>query len=429
MCSGTTVHEIYGGPDGLQRLVNAAHERGLGVILDVVYNHLGPSGNYLEKFGPYIADGANTWGRTINIGGPQSGEVREYIIGNALRWMRDFHIDGLRLDAVHALVDHTGTHILEELAVRTETLSAHLGRPLTLIAESDLNDATLITPRAAGGFGLDAQWDDDIHHTIHTAVSGERQGYYADFGSLESLANTLRRGFFHAGTYSSFRGRVHGRPIDITHQPASALLAYTCTHDQIGNRAIGDRPSAYLTPGQLAIKAALVLLSPYTPMLFMGEEWGATTPFQFFTSHPEPELGEATAKGRKAEFAAHGWNSDDIPDPQDPQTFLRSKLDWDERDDETRARVLACYRDLLALRRKRIEITDPWLGHLHVDYDEDGQWITLRRGALQIVCNLGTDAASVPAGGTPILWWDPPTQDETASATAVPGHSFVVLES
>lgn len=428
-----TVHEIYGGPDGLQRLVNAAHERGLGVILDVVYNHLGPSGNYLEKFGPpYIADGANTWGRTINIGGPQSGEVREYIIGNALRWMRDFHIDGLRLDAVHALVDHTGTHILEELAVRTETLSAHLGRPLTLIAESDLNDATLITPRAAGGFGLDAQWDDDIHHTIHTAVSGERQGYYADFGSLESLANTLRRGFFHAGTYSSFRGRVHGRPIDITHQPASALLAYTCTHDQIGNRAIGgDRPSAYLTPGQLAIKAALVLLSPYTPMLFMGEEWGgATTPFQFFTSHPEPELGEATAKGRKAEFAAHGWNSDDIPDPQDPQTFLRSKLDWDERDDETRARVLACYRDLLALRRKRIEITDPWLGgHLHVDYDEDDQWITLRRGALQIVCNLGTDAASVPAGGTPILWWDPPTQDETASATAVPGHSFVVLES
>ncbi len=170
-----TVHEIYGGPDGLQRLVNAAHERGLGVILDVVYNHLGPSGNYLEKFGPYIADGANTWGRTINIGGPQSGEVREYIIGNALRWMRDFHIDGLRLDAVHALVDHTGTHILEELAVRTETLSAHLGRPLTLIAESDLNDATLITPRAAGGFGLDAQWDDDIHHTIHTAVSGERR--------------------------------------------------------------------------------------------------------------------------------------------------------------------------------------------------------------------------------------------------------------
>ncbi|MFJ6261754.1 malto-oligosyltrehalose trehalohydrolase [Rhodococcus erythropolis] len=424
-----TVHEIYGGPDGLQRLVNAAHERGLGVILDVVYNHLGPSGNYLEKFGPYIADGANTWGRTINIGGPQSGEVREYIIGNALRWMRDFHIDGLRLDAVHALVDHTGTHILEELAVRTETLSAHLGRPLTLIAESDLNDATLITPRAAGGFGLDAQWDDDIHHTIHTAVSGERQGYYADFGSLESLASTLRRGFFHAGTYSSFRGRVHGRPIDITHQPASALLAYTCTHDQIGNRAIGDRPSAYLTPGQLAIKAALVLLSPYTPMLFMGEEWGASTPFQFFTSHPERELGEATAKGRKAEFAAHGWNSDDIPDPQDPQTFLRSKLDWDERTDETHARVLACYRDLLALRKKRIEITDPWLGHLHVDYDEDDQWITLRRGALQIVCNLGTDAASVPAGGTPILWWDPPTQDETASATVVPGHSFVVLES
>jgi maltooligosyltrehalose trehalohydrolase len=423
-----TVHEAYGGPDGLQRLVNAAHQRGLGVLLDVVYNHLGPSGNYLERFGPYLTDRANTWGRTINIGGPQSGEVREYIIENALRWMRDFHIDGLRLDAVHALVDHTGTHILEELAVRTETLSAHLGRPLTLIAESDLNDATLITARSAGGFGLNAQWDDDIHHAIHTAVSGERQGYYADFGSLEALAATLRLGFFHAGTYSSFRGRIHGRPIDIAHQPASSLLAYTCTHDQIGNRALGDRPSAYLTPGQLAVKAALVLLSPYTPMLFMGEEWGASTPFQFFTSHPEPELGEATAKGRKAEFAAHGWDTDDIPDPQDPQTFLRSKLNWDELTALPHNRILECYRDLIALRKSRSDFTDPWLGHLHVDYDEDKRWITLRRGTIQVVCNLGPDAAHVPAGGTPILWWDQPTQDETASATVVPGYSFVVLE-
>ena len=423
-----TVHEAYGGPDGLQRLVNAAHQRGLGVLLDVVYNHLGPSGNYLERFGPYLTDGANTWGRTINIGGPQSGEVREYIIENALRWMRDFHIDGLRLDAVHALVDHTGTHILEELAVGTETLSAHLGRPLTLIAESDLNDATLITARSAGGFGLNAQWDDDIHHAIHTAVSGERQGYYADFGSLETLATTLRLGFFHAGTYSSFRGRVHGRPIDIAHQPASSLLAYTCTHDQIGNRALGDRPSAYLTPGQLAVKAALVLLSPYTPMLFMGEEWGASTPFQFFTSHPEPELGEATAKGRKAEFAAHGWDTDDIPDPQDPQTFLRSKLNWDELTALPHNRILECYRDLIALRKSRSDFTDPWLGHLHVDYDEDKRWITLRRSTIQVVCNLGPDAAHVPAGGTPILWWDQPTQDETASATVVPGYSFVVLE-
>lgn len=423
-----TVHEAYGGPDGLQRLVNAAHERGLGVILDVVYNHLGPSGNYLERFGPYVTDGTHTWGRTINVGDQQSAEVREYIIDNALRWMHDFHIDGLRLDAVHALADHTGTHILEELAVRTETLSAHVGRPLTLIAESDLNDSTLITPRAAGGFGLNAQWDDDIHHAIHTAVSGERQGYYADFGSMETLANTLRQGFFHAGTFSSFRGRNHGRPIDIARQPASSLLAYTCTHDQVGNRAIGDRPSAYLTPGQLAIKAALVLLSPYTPMLFMGEEWGASTPFQFFTSHPEPELGAATARGRKAEFAAHGWDTADIPDPQDPQTFLRSKLNWNERVAEPHGRILACYRDLIALRKSRSELTDPWLGHLHVDYDEDGRWITLRRGPLQIVCNLGTDAADVPAGGIPVLWWDPPTQDETASATTVPANSFVVLE-
>nr|GLK35806.1 malto-oligosyltrehalose trehalohydrolase [Rhodococcus wratislaviensis] len=424
-----TVHEGYGGPDGLQTLVDACHARGLGVVLDAVYNHLGPSGNYLDRYGPYLAQGANTWGRSINLDGPDSGEVRRYIIDNALRWFREFHIDALRLDAVHALVDHTATHLLEDLAIETRRLSAHLRRPLTLIAESDLNDPRLITSRSAGGCGLDAQWDDDVHHAIHAAVSGERQGYYGDFGSMACLADTLRQGWFHAGTFSTFRGRTHGRPLDTRRTPASSLVTYTCTHDQIGNRAVGDRPGTYLDSGQLAVKAALVLCSPFTPMLFMGEEWGASTPFQFFTSHPEPELARATAEGRKAEFAEHGWSTDDVPDPQDPETFERSKLDWDELVREPHARLLDCYRSLLHLRRERAELTDPWLENLSVDYDEAEQWIVVHRGALRLACNLGAEPVSVPVGGSPVLWWEPPTQDETASATVLPGHSFVVLDS
>ncbi|QBJ94826.1 malto-oligosyltrehalose trehalohydrolase [Rhodococcus sp. ABRD24] len=422
------VHETYGGPDGLQRFVDGCHRRGLAVVLDVVYNHLGPSGNYLDRYGPYLAEGGNNWGRTVNLCGPQSHEVRRYIVENALRWFHEFHIDALRLDAVHALVDNTATHLLEELSVETHRLSAHLRRPLTLIAESDQNDPRLISSRAAGGYGLDAQWDDDVHHAIHAAVSGERQGYYGDFGSLRAIAHTLTHGYFHAGGYSTFRGRNHGRPIDVRRIPADALLAYTCTHDQIGNRATGDRPGAYLSDGQLAVKAALVLCSPYTPMLFMGEEWGARTPFQYFTSHPEPELGKATAEGRRREFAEHGWDTDDVPDPQAPGTFQASKLDWSETEIAAHARLLDCYRALIALRHSRPELTDPWLEHLTVEYDEGERWIVLRRHNLRIVCNLGTDAVRVPIGGTPLLWWDRPTQDETGSATVVPGHSFAVLD-
>ncbi len=259
--------------------------------------------------------------------------MRRYIIDCALRWMRDFHADGLRLDAVHALVDTTAVNILEELSTETEALAEELGRPLSLIAESDRNDPRLITPRDRGGLGMTAQWDDDIHHAIHAAVSGERQGYYGDFGSLEALAQTLEHGYYHAGTYSSFRHRRHGRPLDTATIPATRLLAYTLTHDQVGNRAIGDRPSQNLTSGQLAVKAALALGSPYTAMLFMGEEWGSSSPFQFFSSHPEPDLARATAEGRKREFAEHGWDADEIPDPQDPADIpaVEARLGRDRR--------------------------------------------------------------------------------------------------
>ncbi len=419
------VHEPYGGPDGLVRFIDACHRRGLGVLIDAVFNHLGPSGNYLPRLGPYLSSGSNPWGEGINIADADSDEVRNYILDCALRWMRDFHADGLRLDAVHALVDTTAIHILEELAAETDALSEQVGRPLSLIAESDRNDPRFITPRSHGGYGMTAQWDDDIHHALHTAVSGENHGYYSDFGSMETLAHTLRHGYFHAGTHSSFRRRRHGRPLDTSLIPGSRLLAYTSTHDQVGNRAIGDRPTAYLTDGQLAVSAALALLTPFTAMLFMGEEWAADTPFQFFSSHPEPELGEATRVGRKAEFAEHGWDADEVPDPQDEQTFLRSKLNWTEPAEDRHARMLGLYRDLIALRRKESDLTDFWLDHLGVDYDEDARWIVLRRGALAIACNLGSDSAAVPVTGDVVYAWGEPRVG--SAATALDGQSFAVL--
>jgi maltooligosyltrehalose trehalohydrolase len=419
------VHEPYGGPDGLVRFVDACHRRGLGVLIDAVFNHLGPSGNYLPRFGPYLSSASNPWGEGINIADAQSDEVRRYIIGCALRWMRDFRADGLRLDAVHALFDTTAIHILEELAAETDALAEQLGRPLSLIAESDVNDPGMITPRSEHGHGMTAQWDDDIHHAIHTAVSGERQGYYADFGSLETLAKTLRQAFFHAATYSSFRKRRHGRPLDASTIPATRLLAYTCTHDQVGNRALGDRPSQNLSYGQLAVKAALVLASPYTAMLFMGEEWGASTPFQFFSSHSEPELARATAEGRKREFADHGWDADAIPDPQDPHTFQRSKLNWSELDEGAHHRLLQLYRDLIALRRNEPDLCDPWLDNLIVDYDEQSRWIALRRGTLTVACNLGAEPVLVPFAGERVLSSE--SVDVRDQSTELPPHSFAIL--
>lgn len=416
------VQETYGGPDALARFVNACHLRGLGVIVDAVYNHLGPSGNYLPNFGPYLSSGANSWGQSVNLDEADSDEVREYILGSALRWLEVFHVDGLRLDAVHALVDRTAVHLLEELAVRTDALSRRVGRPLSLIAESDLNDPKMIISRSIGGYGLAAQWSDDGHHAIHTTVSGERQGYYADFGSLECLSKVLREGFFHALTYSSFRRRRHGRPIDPDHTAATSLVVYTCNHDQIGNRAIGDRPSAYLTPGQLAVKAALVLTSPFTPMLFMGEEWAASTPFQFFTSHPEPELGEATANGRKAEFAEHGWDADDVPDPQDPQTFERSKLRWAELDEPQHAATLDFYRALIALRKTEPEYSDDDFDSVAIDFDPEGTWFATHRGALTTIVTLTEQRVATPFPGEVLLAWEQPADDGT-----IAGHNAVIV--
>ncbi|TFB50334.1 malto-oligosyltrehalose trehalohydrolase [Cryobacterium tagatosivorans] len=398
------VHEGYGGPAAYQRFVDACHAAGIGVIQDVVYNHLGPSGNYLPVFGPYLSEaGGTSWGSSVNLDGPDSDPVRSYIIDNALMWLRDYHVDGLRLDAVHALHDERATHLLEELAGAVAVLSATEGRPLSLVAESDLNDPKLITPREAGGYGLDGQWSDDFHHAVHVALTGETAGYYADFEPLSALARVLTRGFFHDGTFSSFRGRVHGRPIDTERMPTWRLVVASQNHDQIGNRATGDRLSAQLDAGQLAIAAALTLLGPFTPMLFMGEEWGASTPWQFFTSHPEPELGEATAQGRIGEFARMGWDPSVVPDPQDPATFARSKLDWDELAEPGHARVLAFYQAVAALRRGHPDFTDPRFDRVQVQFDADERWLRLRRGESEVLVNFAVEPRAVPTTAGAVL--------------------------
>jgi malto-oligosyltrehalose trehalohydrolase len=402
------VHEPYGGPDGLKRFVDASHAHGLAVILDVVYNHVG-IGNHLADFGPYFTTTyATPWGPAVNLDQPGSDEVRSFLIGNALMWLRDYHMDGLRLDAVHALQDSRAVHFLEELATEVRSLAASLNRPLTLIAESDANDPRLVTPPEAGGYGLDAQWSDDFHHAVHAAVTGERVAYYCDFGSLAVLAQTIKRVFFHNGRWSSFRQRSHGRPVDEHRTPAYRFLGYLQDHDQIGNRATGDRITATLGPDLAKVAAGLVLTSPFTPMLFMGEEWGASTPWQYFTDHQDPALGAAVTAGRKAEFARYDWPAAgspgaDVPDPQDKATFLRSRLDWSEPDRAPHADLLAWYRELIALRRAAPELTDPRLDRISVDYDEDARWLVVHRGSLRVAANLGAKPVRLPLAGPSLL--------------------------
>ncbi|HXR45180.1 MAG TPA: alpha-amylase family glycosyl hydrolase, partial [Pseudolysinimonas sp.] len=380
--------------------VAACHARGLGVIQDVVYNHLGPSGNYLPRFGPYLtSEAGNTWGDAVNLDEP---EVREYVLDNARMWLEDFGVDGLRLDAVHALLEHRRDALLRELSTRTDALSDRLGRPLTLIAESDLNDPVIIRPRADGGDGITAQWSDDYHHAVHVALTSETTGYYADFDSLDALAKAATRGFFHDGSYSSFREREHGAPIP-PELETWRLVTFSQDHDQVGNRAAGDRLSQTLSPDRLGIAAVLTICSPFTPMIFMGEEWAASTPWQFFTAHEDPQLGAATAEGRIAEFTRMGWDRDAVPDPQDPGTFRRSHLDWSEPEREPHRRLLALYRALIALRRREPDLRPEEFAALSAQVDDEAGHFLLRLGGVEVLANLGEGPWRPPTAGELLL--------------------------
>lgn len=428
------VHHAYGGPAALQRFVTAAHEHGIGVCLDVVYNHLGPAGNYLAEFGPYFTDRHTTpWGEAVNLDGPGSGPVRRFFVENALRWVADFGVDALRLDAIHALVDDSPRHLLAELADDVDALARRLGRPVTLVAESDLNDVRVVTPTAAGGLGMHAQWADDVHHALHAFMTGERQGYYVDFGTVPVLEHALREPFVHQGTYSTYRERHWGAEVP-ANVDGHAFTVFASNHDQVGNRGLGDRPSATLSDGALAVELALVLLGHYTPMLFMGEEWAARTPWLFFTDHPDPDLADAVREGRTEEFARFGWDEmygDDaeVPDPQAPETFAASRLDWHERDRPENARVLAFVRDLVALRRGTPDLASGDRARTTVTSDLDGAWLVVGRGGHAVVACLADGGCAVPVPGAAarevLLTWDPVRAD--GDAVHLPRHGVAVL--
>jgi maltooligosyltrehalose trehalohydrolase len=409
-------HHAYGGPGGLKRLVNALHGAGLAVLLDVVYNHLGPSGNYLGMYGPYFTDWVKTpWGEAVNLSGRDSGEVRRFFLDNALMWLRDYHFDGLRLDAVHALIDSSATHFLEELAVEVECLERHSGRRLVVVAESDLNDPRIIRARELGGYGLTAQWSDDLHHCLHTLITGELGAYYADFGCMRHLAKALEQGFVYDGCYSEFRGRSHGRALDGV--PLDRLFGYLQTHDQVGNRAAGERISALAPLDRVKVGAALVMTAPFVPMIFQGEEWAATAPFLYFTSH-EPELGRRVSEGRQREFVEFGWAPETVPDPQDCQTFWRSKLIWAEAARTPHSDMLGWYRDLIALR-PRLH------GDPKVTFGEAERWLRMDRDDVSVICNLGPATRTFPEAGEALLVSRAELRD---GSLVLPPDSVAILE-
>lgn len=343
------VQDSYGGRDGLKRLVNACHESGMAVALDVVYNHFGPEGNYLNDFGPYFTDSYSTpWGQAVNFDGAHSDGVRRFFIENALHWLADFHIDALRLDAIHTIVDVSAKRFLEELGERVDDLAKNLNRKIHIIAENDRNDSRVILPRDSGGYGFASQWNDDFHHSVHALLTGERQGYYGDFGSLVHLAKALREGYAYSGQYSQFRRRRQGSFSEAS--TPKNFVNFIQNHDQVGNRAQGERLSQLVDFESLKLAAGLLMLSPFVPMLFMGEEYGETAPFQYFVSHTDENLIESVRRGRRSEFEKFDWRTD-VPDPQSADTFLRSKLHWECRDHGHHHKLLLFYVELLKIRK------------------------------------------------------------------------------
>lgn len=415
----------YGTPQELAAFVDACHELGLAVLLDVVYNHLGPDGNYLARYGPYFTDRYRTpWGAAINYDGAHSDAVRRFFIDNALMWLRDYGFDGLRLDAIHAIFSFDAVHVLEELATAVRELGEGLRRSFVLIAESDLNDPRLVRPPSRGGFGLNAHWSDDFHHALHRFFTDEADGYYGDFQGLEDVARALRDGYVYQGQYSPYRGRRHGRPprsVD-----ADQIVVSAQNHDQIGNRAQGERLSMMLGVPELEAIAALTLLSPFVPLLFQGEEWGARTPFLYFTDHENAELGRLVAEGRSKEFSSFRWQGA-VPNPQELQTFERSKLDWSELSRPPHAQLFDWYRRLIRLRNEKM--TGPsgtGRGKAAVKFDARAGWLTFVHGGVLCVFNFAAAAQRVrlPSGE-----WDLALRSDMKEAEppdGVPGRTTLI---
>ena len=372
------VQSTYGGPEGLRRLVDAAHAKGIAVVLDVVYNHIGPEGNYLGEFGPFFTETYRTpWGQAVNYDGPGSDEVRRFVVDNALYWISEYHIDALRLDAIHGIYDLGATHILREIADACHQIGERLGRRVLVIGESDLNDPRVVRPAAQGGHGMDAQWSDDFHHAIHAELTGERAGYYVDFGGTGPIAAALSRRFVYDGRFSAHRNRRHGAPASDV--PADRFVVCIQNHDQVGNRAIGDRLSTLVSFDRQKLAAALLLLSPYVPLLFMGEEYGERNPFLYFVSHGDAELATAVREGRRREFASFGWG-DDVPDPQAEETFLRSRLGREASATAEGGALRTLYRALLELRRTERALR-PGDAVVAVHHDEVMKTVALELGA------------------------------------------------
>jgi maltooligosyltrehalose trehalohydrolase len=431
------VQSTYGGPEGLRRLVDAAHREGLAVVLDVVYNHLGPEGNYLRDFGPYFSDRYRTaWGEGLNLDGPDSDEVRRYVVDNAVYWVREYHLDGLRLDAVDRIVDLSPVHIAEELGAAVHAHGESAGRRTLVIAEIDANDPKWVKDRAVGGYGMDAHWSDDFHHAVHVALTGERSGYYTDFTEPGAIAKVLGRRYVNDGRYSPHRRRRHGRPAaDV---PADRFVVAIQNHDQTGNRARGERLSTLVSPEALRLAAALLLLSPYVPLLFMGEEHGETNPFLYFVSHGDPALIEAVRQGRREEFASFGW-AGEVPDPQAEETFEASRPSWERAESGDGARMLALYRDLLRLRRSEPALR-PAAATVRVRHDESAGWVAARydkeETVVEAVFNLSPEARSVPlerGRWALVLATDGPVYGGAGEATIaggelrLPGHAAALL--
>jgi maltooligosyltrehalose trehalohydrolase len=427
--------EQYGGPDGLKHFVDACHANGLAVLLDVVYNHFGPDGNYTGRFGPYITQNHHTpWGGAVNFEEEGSHEVRRFFCDNALMWLRDYHFDGLRLDAIHAFVDRSATHFLEQLAREVNALSEQMGREFVLIAESDLNDPRIVTPFLrdsdsqacqAGGYGIDAQWSDDFHHALFAFLTGERRSYYRDFGSLAQLAKSLTSVYVYDGQYSEYRGRIHGRPVQGL--SAHRFLGYIQNHDQVGNRALGDRLHAMVGIRKARLAAALVFTTPFVPMIFQGEEFASSSPFLYFADHDDPELARAVSEGRRREHASDGsW--DTITDPESEETFLQSKLRWDERDSGDHAAMLDWYRSLIHLRASQACLLDGDIRNTQVQFNEAEKWLVMQRGPMQLLFNFGQVSASflVPENGKLCLASEPEIRNE-AGTIILPAESFAAV--